>query len=69
MTEDRFAAYRDTKSTRPAWANALIIAAVLFVAGLVVVFAFGFSSAWGFFAGALIAAVTAGILALVKTKA
>lgn len=66
MTEDQFSAYRTAKSTRPAWANALLIAAILFGAGVIFVFTSGFGIATWFFVGALIAAVTAGVLALVK---
>lgn len=64
MTEDQFAAYRTAKSTRPAWANALIIAGVLLLAGAVTL-VIGMSSAtWLMLGGAAVAALIAGVLAL-----
>jgi len=64
MTEDQFAAYRTAKSTRPMWANALIVAGVIALAG--VVFAvLGMGSTIWVFAAAAVTAVVAGIAALV----
>ena len=64
MTEDQFAAYRTAKSTRPAWANALIIAGVLLLAGALTL-VIGMSSAtWLMLGGAVVAALIAGVLAL-----
>jgi hypothetical protein len=64
MTEDQFAVYRTAKSTRPAWANALIIAGVLFVAGLIFAVTSGLGTALWFFGASLTTAVIAGIAAL-----
>jgi len=64
MTENQFDAYRTAKSTRPMWANALIVAGVIALAG--VVFAvLGMSTTVWVFAAAAVAAVIAGIAALV----
>lgn len=69
MTENQFSEYRHTTPTRPRWANALIIAAVLAGAGLVFVFTSGLAPALWFFGAAVIAALIAGVLALVKIGA
>lgn len=69
MTEDQFSEYRHTAPTRPRWANALIIAALLFAAGLIFVVTSGLPTALWFFGAAVIAALIAGILALVKLGA
>jgi len=55
--------YKNAKSTRPLWANALLIAGVVFVAGF---FAFFINTALGavFFGVAVLLAVVAGIAAL-----
>ena len=64
MNENQMAAYRTAKSTRPAWANALIVAALIALAGVVAAIA-GMGSAGWLFAAAGIAALVAGVLALV----
>lgn len=67
MTEDQFSEYRHTAPTRPRWANALIIAAVLFGAGLVLTVTMpGLALPLWLFGAAVITALIAGILALVK---
>ncbi|SFR76131.1 hypothetical protein SAMN05428970_2019 [Agromyces sp. CF514] len=66
MTENQFSEYRHTTPTRPRWANALIIAAVIFGAGLIFVVTSGIGTAVWFFGAALITALIAGILALVN---
>ena len=58
------AAYRTAKSTRPAWANALIVAAVIAAAGVLAAVV-GMGSAGWIFGAAGIAALVAGVLALV----
>ena len=64
MTEDQFAAYRTAKSTRPAWANALIVAGVIFLAGVAVAAMSGLAAASWFLIAAAVTALIAGILAL-----
>ena len=64
MNENQMDAYRTAKSTRPAWANALIIAGLLFAAGLIFSVTSGLGTALWFFGAAVIAAVIAGIAAL-----
>lgn len=59
--------YKNAKSTRPAWANALIIALVLFVVGVVLTVTSGIGTGAWVFLGTLISLVVAGILALSRT--
>jgi len=62
--DDRFAAYRNTTPTRPAWATALIVALLLVLAGALTLLV-GTSPLTGLmFGGAAITAVIAGVLAL-----
>jgi antibiotic biosynthesis monooxygenase (ABM) superfamily enzyme len=68
MTENQFSEYRHTTPTRPRWATALIVAAVLVVAGLIFVVTSGLPTALWFFGAALVTALVAGILALVKVR-
>ena len=65
MTEDQYSAYRAAKSTRPSWANALIVAACIFIAAIVYTLMSGLSVSWWMFVGAGIALLVAGIYALV----
>ena len=60
--------YANAKSTRPGWANALIVAAVILVAGVVMTLMSGISVGGWFFTAAGVAAVVAGILALTGIK-
>ena len=64
MNENQMDAYRTAKSTRPAWANALIVAALIALAGVIAAIA-GMGIAGWLFAAAGIAALVAGVLALV----
>lgn len=67
MTEDQFSEYRHTTPTRPRWANALIIAALLFGVGLVLTVTMPGTTVPLFLMGAaVVAALIGGILALVK---
>ena len=67
MADEQFSEYRHTTPTRPRWANALIIAAILFGAGLVfTVSSPGLGIAAWFFIAAVVTALIGGILALVK---
>ncbi|WP_285462994.1 hypothetical protein [Agromyces sp. NBRC 114283] len=66
MTNDpQWEAYRAAKPVRPGWANALIVAAVLFLAAIVFTLMSGFSTAtlivW---LAVVVALVVAGIKAL-----
>lgn len=60
-------AYKNAKSTRPAWANALLLAAVALIAGF---FAYFINTTLGvvFFGVAVILAVVAGIAALAVVR-
>jgi hypothetical protein len=58
--------YANAKSTRPAWANALIIAAVILGAALFVMVTSGPGSAFLLYAAAGIALLVAGVLALTR---
>lgn len=58
--------YRTAKSTRPAWANALIIAAVIFVAALFFTVWSGLGTAIPLYLAAVAALVVAGVLALAR---
>lgn len=60
--------YRNAKSTRPKWANALIVAACIFLAAIVYTFMSGLSVAWWMYVAAVVALVVAGILALTNIK-
>lgn len=66
MTENQFAAYQTAKSSRPAWANALIVAAVIFIAGVAIALMSGLPASLWFFVAAGIAALVAGVLALMN---
>ena len=63
MTEEQFAAYRTAKSTRPAWANALIVAAAIFATAVLMTFIAGTGAVW-FYGATAIALLVAGVLAL-----
>jgi hypothetical protein len=63
MTEDQFAAYRTAKSTRPAWANALIVAGVIALAAVLAAVA-GMGIAGWLFLAAGVALLVAGVAAL-----
>lgn len=68
MTEDQWAAYKTAKSTRPAWANALIVAVLLVIGGFVTLVV-GISPLTGMmFGGAGITALVAGVLALASVR-
>lgn len=69
MTENQWAAYKTAKSSRPAWETALIVAAVLAVAGLLMALMSGLSVGAWFFAGAVVALLVAGIAALTRRGA
>jgi membrane protein CcdC involved in cytochrome C biogenesis len=56
--------YRTARSTRPAWANALIVAALLVIAGIVMYFVSVLPVAGWFFIAAVVALLVAGVLAL-----
>jgi hypothetical protein len=60
--------YRTAKSTRPAWANALIVAAVIFLAAIVVTITSGLSGGVWAFGAVAVTLVIAGVLALTKMK-
>lgn len=62
------ATYRNARSTRPGWANALIVAGVLFLVWIAVVLTGGFSAAWIFLLASFVTAVIAGILALTGVR-
>lgn len=63
--EPQWEAYRAAKPARPGWANALIVAAVLFLAAIVFTITSGFTPVTLFFWLAVLAAlVIAGIKAL-----
>lgn len=58
--------YRDARSTRPAWANALIVAAVIAVAAMF--FTVWNGSAMLLWIAAGVALLVAGVLALTRVK-
>ena len=57
--------YRTAKSTRPAWANALIVAGVLLLAAIVLTPMLGLTVAVWFYIATVAALIVAGIAALV----
>jgi len=68
QTQD-FSAYRSAKSTRPGWATAFIVAAVLFIATIVYVVMAGFTYVAGILGIAvIITLVIAGISALTNAR-
>jgi predicted phage tail protein len=58
--------YANAKSTRPAWANALIVAAVIFGAAIFVTVTSGAGSAFLLYAATGVALLIAGVLALTR---
>ena len=59
--------YRNAKSTRPGWANALIVAGVLLLGSLAMLLTMGVGVAfWLFFGGTFVTCVIAGIAALAR---
>lgn len=58
--------YKTAKSTRPAWANALIVAGCLFLAAIVFTMTNGIGVSWWLFLATGVTLVVAGIYALVK---
>lgn len=61
--------YRSARSTRPAWANALIVAGVILIAWLLAVVFGGFTAvAWILLLAAIAVAIVGGILALTRVR-
>lgn len=61
-------AYRSAKPARAAWANALIVAALILISGFVIHAMSGFGAAVYFYVAAVIALLVAGILALTRLR-
>ena len=57
--------YRTAKSTRPAWANALIVAGALLLAAIVLTPMLGLNVAAWFYLATVVTLIVAGILALI----
>jgi uncharacterized membrane-anchored protein len=60
--------YRTARSTRPSWANALIVASVIFIAWIVVSVLSGFGTSVVLLIAAVVTAVIAGVMALTSVQ-